>query len=104
MSEVANQNVESGGEYITHHLHHLQSTTYAGKAPLIDLHTVNLDTMFWAWFAGLCAMFFLYKAARKATNGVPGRLQTAVEMVVEMVDEQARNIVHGNRTLSPRWH
>jgi F-type H+-transporting ATPase subunit a len=32
--------------------------------------------------------------ARKATSGVPGRLQAAVELLVEMVDTQAKGIVH----------
>ena len=32
-------------------------------------------------------------AARRATSGVPGRLQGFVEMVVDMVDQQARSIV-----------
>ena len=38
--------------------------------------------------------FFLWKAARKATAGVPGRFQAAVEILVEMVDSQAKGIVH----------
>jgi F-type H+-transporting ATPase subunit a len=36
----------------------------------------------------------LWSAARKATSGVPGRFQAAVEMMVEMVDSQAKGIVH----------
>jgi F-type H+-transporting ATPase subunit a len=40
----------------------------------------------------------MFLAARKATSGVPGRFQAAVEMVVEMVEDQSKAIVHGNRT------
>jgi len=36
----------------------------------------------------------LWKGARKATSGVPGRFQAAVEILVEMVDSQAKGIVH----------
>jgi F-type H+-transporting ATPase subunit a len=36
----------------------------------------------------------MWLAARKATSGVPGRFQAAVEILVEMVDSQARGIVH----------
>jgi F-type H+-transporting ATPase subunit a len=43
---------------------------------------------------GIVGCFFLWKAARKATSGVPGRFQAAVELLVEMVDSQARGIVH----------
>jgi F-type H+-transporting ATPase subunit a len=36
----------------------------------------------------------LWLAARKATSGVPGRFQAAVEMLVEMVDNQAKANIH----------
>ena len=36
----------------------------------------------------------MWLAARKATSGVPGRFQAAVEILVEMVDSQAKGIVH----------
>ena len=32
--------------------------------------------------------------ARRVTSGVPGRFQAAVEILVEMVDSQAKGIVH----------
>jgi F-type H+-transporting ATPase subunit a len=38
--------------------------------------------------------FLLWKAARTATSGVPGRFQAAVEILVEMVESQAKGIVH----------
>jgi F-type H+-transporting ATPase subunit a len=47
---------------------------------------------------GLLAVFLLVIAARKATPGVPGRFQCLVEMLVEMVDTQAKGIVHGDRS------
>ena len=37
-------------------------------------------------------------AARRATAGVPGKFQSAVEMLVEMVDEQAKTLVKGKLT------
>jgi F-type H+-transporting ATPase subunit a len=43
---------------------------------------------------GVIGCFLLWKAARKATSGVPGRFQAAVEILVEMVDSQAKGIVH----------
>jgi F-type H+-transporting ATPase subunit a len=38
--------------------------------------------------------FLLWKAASKATSGVPGRFQAAVEILYEMVDTQAKGIIH----------
>jgi len=43
---------------------------------------------------GVVGCFLLWKAARVATSGVPGRFQAAVEILVEMVDTQAKGIVH----------
>jgi F-type H+-transporting ATPase subunit a len=47
---------------------------------------------------GVLGCLVMYMAARHATAGVPGRLQAFVEMVVEMVDDQAKSIVHGDRS------
>jgi len=43
---------------------------------------------------GIVGCFLMYKAARKATSGVPGRFQAAIELLVEMVESQAKGIVH----------
>lgn len=82
-------------EYITHHLGHLAN---GYQKAVVDFSIINFDTVFWSVFAGAIGCFFMYKAARKATSGVPGRFQALVEIVVEMVEEQSKSIVHGNRT------
>jgi F-type H+-transporting ATPase subunit a len=93
---------ESGGEghgglsgYISHHLQHLATSQQTG---LFDLSVVHLDTTFFALLCGAVVLIFLRMAAAKATAGVPGRFQTAVEMLVEMVEEQAKTMVHGDLT------
>lgn len=83
--------------YISEHLQNLTSTG-EHQASIIDFSVINLDTIFWASLMGFIAVFILLIAARRATPGVPGRFQCLVEMVVEMVDTQAKSIVHGNRT------
>jgi F-type H+-transporting ATPase subunit a len=40
----------------------------------------------------------MWLAARRATSGVPGRFQAAVEMVLELVEDQSKAIVHGDRS------
>ena len=85
----------TASEYITHHLGHL-STHHQDK--IIDFSIINMDTVFWSVLMGVIGSLLMYVVARKATAGVPGRLQAFVEMIVEMVDDQAKNIVHGNRT------
>jgi F-type H+-transporting ATPase subunit a len=55
---------------------------------------VNLDTLFFSIGLGIVTLLMLIKAASKATSGVPGRFQAAVEILVEMVADQAKGIVH----------
>jgi F-type H+-transporting ATPase subunit a len=40
----------------------------------------------------------MWLAARRATSGVPGRFQAFVEMIVEMVEDQSKSIIHGDRS------
>jgi F-type H+-transporting ATPase subunit a len=79
-------------EYIGHHLRHLQNKPEAQA--IVDWSYINIDSVFWSFVMGALAVFLLWKAARKATSGVPGRFQAAVEMLVELVDTQAKGIVN----------
>ncbi|QKM63769.1 F0F1 ATP synthase subunit A [Polynucleobacter tropicus] len=83
--------------YISEHLQNLTNTG-GPQSSIIDFSVINLDTIFWASLMGFVAVLILLIAARRATPGVPGRFQCLVEMIVEMVDTQAKSIVHGNRT------
>jgi len=91
----ATEHAPTASEYIVHHLAHFTSNPQAG---IVDMSVFNLDTIFWSVFAGVLGCGILYAAARKATSGVPGRFQAAVEMLVEMVEEQSKGIIHGNRS------
>jgi len=84
-------NAPSAGEYIGHHLKHLQNKEMSG---VIDFSVFNIDSIFWGIFLGVVGSFLLWKAASKATSGVPGRFQAAVEILYEMVDSQAKGIIH----------
>ncbi len=90
-AEGAAHAAPSAGEYIIHHLQHLQNKRMHGVA---DFSVVNLDSMFFTIAIGAIGCWLLWLAARKATAGVPGRFQAAVEILVEMVDSQAKGIVH----------
>jgi F-type H+-transporting ATPase subunit a len=81
----------TAGEYIVHHLQHLQS---GKQAAVVDFSVINLDSVFWSVLTGVLGCWLLWLAARKATSGTPGRFQAAVEILVEMVDSQAKGIVH----------
>ena len=81
----------TAGEYIIHHLRHAQSGTQKG---IVDFSVVNLDSLFFSILLGVLGCFFLWRAAKSATSGVPGRFQAAVEILVEIVADQAKGIVH----------
>ena len=81
----------TAGEYIVHHLTHMQNKPMAG---VIDFSVYNLDSIFWSILLGVVACFFLWRAAQGATAHAPGRFQAAVEILVEMVDSQAKGIIH----------
>ncbi len=82
-------------EYIVHHLTH--NATEKQKF-IVDFSVLNLDTIFFSVVCLLLTLALLRAAAKRATAGVPGRFQAFVEMIVEMVEEQSKSIVHGDRT------
>ncbi|PTD95790.1 F0F1 ATP synthase subunit A [Pseudothauera lacus] len=86
-------NAPTASEYVIHHLTHFNTTGHAQEA-VIDWSVINIDSMFWSIALGLLTIFILWSAARKATSGVPGRFQGFVELMVEMVADQAKGIVH----------
>ena len=88
---AAEAHAPTAGEYIVHHLQHLQNHK---QTAVVDFTVFNLDSIFWAVVLGVIGSFFLWRAASKVTSGVPGRFQAAVEILVEMVDNQAKGIVH----------
>jgi F-type H+-transporting ATPase subunit a len=87
----AAENAPTAGEYIGHHLTHLQNQKMAG---VVDFSVFNLDSLIWSILLGVVGCFLLWRAAKAATSGAPGRFQAAVEILVEMVDTQAKGIIH----------
>ncbi|MDF1484562.1 F0F1 ATP synthase subunit A [Ramlibacter sp. H39-3-26] len=82
---------QTASEYIVHHLQNLQNVK---QKFIVDFSVVNIDSIIIGILLGAFAVFVLWMAARKATSGVPGRFQAAVEILVEMVDNQAKANIH----------
>ena len=86
-------------DYILHH-----QTFYSNKPAhgIVDFTVINYDTVFFS--AVLAAVFFglFWLVARRASAGVPGRVQNFVEMIVSVVDTQVRDTFHGtSRLIAP---
>ena len=94
---MAAEHAPNASEYIVHHLTHLNSLGHK-QAALVDWSVFHLDSLFWSVSLGLLAVLILARAAAKATSGVPGRFQAAVEILIEMVESQSKSIVHGDRS------
>lgn len=91
----------TASEYITHHLQHLNNIGGEQKS-IVDWQIINFDTIIISFTLGFSLLLFLALFARRATAGVPGRFQSGVEMLVEMVDELAKDIIHGStRFIAP---
>jgi F-type H+-transporting ATPase subunit a len=89
------EHAPTAGEYISHHLTHLTSRTQTGIADFSLSNPVfKVDSLFWSIVLGVLGCFFLWRVARSVTSGVPGRMQAAVEFLIELVDTQAKGIVH----------
>jgi len=87
----AEAHAPTASEYIVHHLTHWRNKP---QTDIVDFSVFNIDSLFFSILLGVLGCFFLWKAASRATSGVPGRFQAAVEILIEMVDREAKGIVH----------
>ena len=98
---AAGAQAPTSGQYIQHHLQHLQkdfSFNSVKQTGIVDFSVFNLDSVFYAVILGALGCFFLWRAARKATSGVPGRFQAAVEIMAEMVENQAKGVIRNAKS------
>ncbi len=86
----------SGGmtEYIVHHLHHAQIKVGEGA-----FWTINIDSVIFKFIMIAVFLALVLGVARRATSGVPGKLQCFIEMVVEVVDGLVKDTFHGKSKL-----
>jgi F-type H+-transporting ATPase subunit a len=83
--------------YIKHHLTHLTVDTGHGA-----FWAVHVDSIFFTLLLSFVFILLLSLAARRATSGVPGKLQAAVEIVLEAVDGMVKDTYHGsNKFIAP---
>jgi F-type H+-transporting ATPase subunit a len=88
---MATEHAPTASEYIVHHLTHWKSAT---QTSLVDWSVFHVDSLLVSFVLGLLGVLFLSRIAAKATSGVPGRLQAFAEILVEMVNDQTKGIVH----------
>ena len=89
---MAAEQAMTPSSYIGHHLSFLQHPV--GES---SFWTLNVDSLVTAALLGVFSLGFLWWVVRGATSGVPGKRQAFVEILCEFVDNQAKDIFHGDR-------
>jgi len=95
MSKVLNSS-----EYIQHHLQQLifnfQDFSFGKEG---GFWSINVSTVFFSVLLGVSFLFLFWLGGRKATSGVPGKLQNFVEMMIDFVDSQVKDCFHGRSNI-----
>jgi len=96
-------------EYIAHHIQNLTFGQHADgswgiahsakEATEMGFFAINLDTMFWSIATGVAFCWLFRVAAVRASVHHPSRLQSVVEMLVEMVNTSVKDAFSGNNPL-----
>jgi len=99
----------TSAEYIKHHLTNLTFGNHpengwsmahsAQEASEMGFWAIHVDSMMWS--IGLAAFFslYFYKAAQKASAGIPVGLQNFVEMLVDFVNDSVRGSFSGKNDM-----
>ena len=91
-------NAPTSAEYIVHHMTPLNNIGKAQEA-LVDFSVFNYDTVFFSFTVGMIGLICMWLVTRKATAGVPGRAQAAIELLIEIVHQQAVQVIHQKESL-----
>ena len=84
--------------YIEHHLQNLSLAKF-GLVEETSFWNVHIDSLFFSVLTGVLFLWVFRSVAKKATVGVPGKLQCFVEMVVEFVGDNVKETFHGRNPL-----
>jgi F-type H+-transporting ATPase subunit a len=94
---------ETAGEYIQHHLTNLQVCRVDGQWVWNECHgnfwAVNVDSMAFSILLGLVFCVLFRRVAKGMTSKRPGKLQSAIELVVGFVDTSVRDAFQGHSKL-----
>lgn len=102
----------NSSDYIRHHLtnwtfgHHPELGWKVAEtqkeASEMGFSAIHLDSMLWSILLGLIFCGVFYTVAKKATSGVPSKLQAFVEMIVDFVDNNVKDTYHGtSKVIAP---
>lgn len=90
-------------DYDGHH-HVLQQDTWtwahgAEEATAMGFYAIHVDSMLWSIGLGLIFLFMFSRLAKAANSGVPTGLNNFLEMIVEFVEQNVKDIFHSKNAL-----
>ncbi|CAL7963359.1 ATP synthase Fo complex subunit a [Gammaproteobacteria bacterium] len=89
----------TSGEYIQHHLEYLQLDLHTFTMGNGGFWTLNLDTLALTIIFGALFFGLFYFVVTRLSGEVPGKLQNAVEMTIEFVQQLVKEVFHGKSIL-----
>jgi F-type H+-transporting ATPase subunit a len=108
MEEELHSEAQTSTEYIQHHLSNLQVCRVEGEWVWnhceANFWALNVDSMFFALLLGGVFLLMFHSVAKRITSATPGKLQSAIELIVEFVDRSVRDTFSGgssSRMIAP---
>ena len=92
-------------EYISHHLTNARmcmsdnGVAFNKACEDAGFWVWHVDTLAWSIGLGILFLWIFRSVAKKATTGVPGKLQAFVELVVDFVNDNVTSTFHGKSNL-----
>lgn len=71
----------------------------SAEAAAMGFTAFHVDSLAWSFGLGVIFCWLFARVAKNATTGVPGRMQNFIEMIVEFIDSNVKDMFHGRNPL-----
>ncbi|KZY84466.1 F0F1 ATP synthase subunit A, partial [Oleiphilus sp. HI0071] len=71
----------------------------SAEAAAMGFNAFHVDSLAWSFGLGLIFCLLFRLVAKSVTSGVPGRLQNFVEIIVEFIDNNVKDMFHGRNPI-----